>query len=44
MACLGMAINSANANGEANTTTLGMGTYTLTAIDNNTGAPISTYL
>jgi hypothetical protein len=39
-----MAINSVNANGEANTTTLGMGIYTLTAVDNDTGAPISKYL
>jgi hypothetical protein len=28
MACLGAAINTANANGEANTITLEMGTYT----------------
>jgi hypothetical protein len=33
------AINQANANGEANTITLAAGTYTLTAVDNNTDGP-----
>src|SRR5712691_11915418 len=36
VACLIDAINQANANGEANTITLEAGTYTLTAVDNDT--------
>jgi hypothetical protein len=36
VACLIDAINTANANGEANTITLEAGTYTLTAVDNTT--------
>src|SRR6058998_2235260 len=39
VACLIDAINTANANGEANTITLAAGTYTLTAVDNDTGGP-----
>jgi hypothetical protein len=39
VACLIDAINQANANGEANTITLEAGTYTLTAVDNNTDGP-----
>ena len=39
VACLINAINQANANGEANTTTLEAGTYTLTAVDNTTDGP-----
>jgi hypothetical protein len=38
-ACLITAINMANANGQANTITLKAGTYTLTAVDNNTDGP-----
>jgi hypothetical protein len=38
-ACLITAINMANANGDANTITLKAGTYTLTAVDNNTDGP-----
>ena len=37
--CLIAAINAANANGEANTITLAVGTYTLTAVDNETAGP-----
>src|SRR5262249_15441022 len=37
--CLIAAINTANANGEANTITLEAGTYTLTAVDNTTDGP-----
>jgi hypothetical protein len=37
--CLITAINTANANGEANTITLEAGTYTLTAVDNTTDGP-----
>ena len=36
VACLITAINMANANGQANTITLKAGTYTLTAVNNNT--------
>jgi hypothetical protein len=36
VACLRAAINAANGNGEANTLTLGAGTYTVTAVDNLT--------
>src|SRR5919202_1036352 len=36
VACLIDAINQANANGEANTITLEAGTYTLTAVGNDT--------
>jgi hypothetical protein len=39
VACLIAAINTANANGEANTITLEAGTYTLTAVNNNTDGP-----
>jgi hypothetical protein len=39
VACLIDAINTANANGEANTITLEAGTYTLTAVDNTTDGP-----
>jgi hypothetical protein len=39
VACLIAAINTANASGEANTITLEAGTYTLTAVNNNTGGP-----
>jgi hypothetical protein len=39
VACLIDAIDQANANGEANTITLEAGTYTLTAVDNNTDGP-----
>ena len=39
VACLIAAINQTNANGEANTITLEAGTYTLTAVDNNTDGP-----
>jgi hypothetical protein len=39
VACLIDAINTANANGEANTITLAAGTYTLTAVNNDTGGP-----
>jgi hypothetical protein len=39
VACLIQAINTANANGEANTITLEAGTYTLTAVDNTTDGP-----
>ena len=39
VACLIAAINTANANGEANTITLEAGTYTLTAVDNDTDGP-----
>ena len=39
VACLINAINTANANGEANTITLEAGTYTLTAVDNDTDGP-----
>jgi len=39
VACLIDAINTANANGEANTITVAAGTYTLTAVDNDTGGP-----
>jgi hypothetical protein len=39
VACLIDAINQANANGEANTITLEAGTYTLTAVDNDTEGP-----
>jgi len=39
VACLIDAINQANANGEANTITLEVGTYTLTAVDNTTDGP-----
>jgi hypothetical protein len=39
VACLIHAINTANANGEANTITLEAGTYTLTAVDNTTDGP-----
>jgi hypothetical protein len=40
VACLIAAINTANANGEANTITLRAGTYTLTTVDNITeGSP-----
>lgn len=39
VACLIVAINTANANGEANTITLEAGTYTLTAVDNTTDGP-----
>jgi hypothetical protein len=39
VACLITAINTANANGKANTITLEAGTYTLTAVDNNTNGP-----
>jgi len=39
VACLIDAINQANANGEANTITLKAGTYTLTAVDNDTDGP-----
>ena len=46
VACLIDAINQANANGEANTITLKAGTYTMTAVDNNTdgsnGLPVVT--
>jgi hypothetical protein len=37
--CLIAAIKEANANGEANTITLEAGTYTLTAVDNDTDGP-----
>src|SRR5688500_16710896 len=37
--CLITAINTANANGEANTITLEAGTYTLTTVDNSTDGP-----
>src|SRR5262249_53969570 len=37
--CLIAAINTANANGEANTITLEAGTYTLMAVDNTTDGP-----
>ena len=39
VACLIAAINTANANGEANTIRLKAGTYTLTAVDNDTDGP-----
>jgi hypothetical protein len=39
VACLIAAINEANANGTKNTIRLEAGTYTLTAIDNNTDGP-----
>jgi hypothetical protein len=39
VACLINAINTANANGEANTITLEAGTYTLTAVDNTIDGP-----
>ena len=39
VACLITAINTANANGDANTITLEAGTYTLTAVDNDTEGP-----
>ena len=39
VACLITAINMANANGQTNTITLRAGTYTLTAVDNNTDGP-----
>jgi hypothetical protein len=39
VACLIEAIKTANANGDANTITLEAGTYTLTAIDNDTNGP-----
>jgi hypothetical protein len=39
VACLIEAIHVANANGEANTITLEAGTYTLTAVDNDTDGP-----
>jgi hypothetical protein len=40
VACLIDAINTANANGDANTITLDVGTYTLTAVDNiSEGSP-----
>jgi hypothetical protein len=39
VACLGATINTANANGEANTMTFETGTYTLTAVDNDTDGP-----
>jgi hypothetical protein len=39
VACLIDAINQANGNGEANTITLEAGTYTLTAVDNDTDDP-----
>jgi hypothetical protein len=39
VACLIDAIHTANANGEENTITLAAGTYTLTALDNNTDGP-----
>jgi hypothetical protein len=37
--CLIDAINAANANGQTNTIRLAAGTYTLTAVDNNTDGP-----
>ena len=37
--CLINAINTANANGEANTITLDVGTYTLGTVDNDTDGP-----
>jgi hypothetical protein len=39
VACLIAAINTANANGAVNTITLEAGTYTLTAVDNDTDGP-----
>jgi hypothetical protein len=39
VACLIAAINTANANGEANTIRLEAGTYTLTVVDNDTDGP-----
>jgi hypothetical protein len=39
VACLIAAINDANVNGEENTITLAAGTYTLTAVDNDTDGP-----
>jgi hypothetical protein len=39
VACLGAAINPANANGEADTINLETGTYTLTAVDNDPDGP-----
>src|SRR5919201_1384987 len=39
VACLIDAINTANANGEENTIPLEAGTYTLTAVDNDTDGP-----
>jgi hypothetical protein len=39
LACLDAAINTANANGEANTITLVAGTYTLAAVDNDPSGP-----
>jgi hypothetical protein len=39
VACLITAINTANANGEANTLTLEAGIYTLTTVDNTTDGP-----
>jgi hypothetical protein len=39
VACLIAAINTANGNGEEDTITLAAGTYTLTAVDNDTDEP-----
>jgi hypothetical protein len=39
MACLGVVIDTADANGEANTITLEAGTRSLTAVNNDTDGP-----